>query len=202
MKSNRLIMMAALFLMTMQSFAQSPVDGLRQMFATGAVSVGVKYEMIVQDTPVSGTSSLLVQGGMYHVHGNGLDVYNNGKAVWTIDESIREVVIEPSSEVEEDYLSNPVLLLVRMDDFFKVQSQKAVNSGTEYHLLAKSDCGVSKADLVLASDGKLISAKFTLTDGNVLSVEVISMKKTEEIPSDSFSPKRKFGSDWIVTDLR
>lgn len=203
MKSNRLIMMTALFLMTMQSFAQSPVDGLRQMFSTaGSVSVELEYEMAVPNAVVTGKSELRVQGNMYHIHGNGLDVYNNGTSVWTIDESTREVVIEPSADVEEDYMSNPVLLLARMDDFFKIQSQKTMTSGTEYILVATSDCGVTKACLLLAADGRLISGEFSLNDGNVLSIDVASMKKTEEMPMDSFSPKRKFGSDWIVTDLR
>jgi hypothetical protein len=173
------------------------------MFSTaGAVSVELDYEMNVQNTMVAGKSQLLVQGNMYHLHGNGLDVHNDGRTVWTIDESTREVIIESSADVEEDYMSNPVLMLARMDEFFKIESQKMVNSGTEYVLAAISDCGVMQADLLLAPDGRLISGEFLLKDGNVLSINVISMKKTEEMPADSFSPKRKFGSDWIVTDLR
>jgi hypothetical protein len=54
----------------------------------------------------------------------------------------------------------------------------------------------------VASDGRIIEGVFTLDDGNTLDVDVLSMKKTEEKPASFFSPDRKFGSDWIVTDLR
>ena len=202
MKSIRLILLTALSFVTMQSFAQTPIDALRHTFEKGAVVIEAEFEMNVPEVAITGNTKLVVQGNMYYMQGSGLEIYNNGKALWTIDEAACEVVIESAADVNEDYLGNPVLLLVRMNDFFRVESQKTVNSGTEYILLAKSDCGVSKADLVLASDGKLKSARFTLDEGNVLSVKVASMKKTEEMPLDSFSPKRKFGSDWIVTDLR
>jgi hypothetical protein len=56
--------------------------------------------------------------------------------------------------------------------------------------------------VTLASDGRVISGNFQLEDGNVVSSKVISMKKTEERSSSFFSPSRKFGSDWVVTDLR
>ena len=62
--------------------------------------------------------------------------------------------------------------------------------------------GISQAQVTLASDGRVISGNFQLEDGNVVSAKVISMKKTEERSSSFFSPSRKFGSDWVVTDLR
>lgn len=202
MKSIRLVILTALSLVTMQSFAQTSMNSLRQMLSTGAVSVELEYDLTVPGALVTGKSTLLLQGQMYHVHGNGLDVYNNGKTIWTVDDSAREVIIESSADVSEDYRGNPVLLLSRMDDFFVVKSYKTIQSQTEYHLEAVSDCGISKADLLLASDGTLVRGVFSLDDGNVLTVNVISMKKTEESPVSSFSPQIKFGSDWIVTDLR
>lgn len=202
MKSIRLVILTALSFVTMQSFAQTPINSLRQMFSTGAVSVELEYDLNVPGTLVAGKSTVLLQGQMYHVHADGLDVYNDGKTMWTVDDSAREVIIESSVDVSEDYRGNPVLLLSRMDDFFVVKSCKTIKSQTEYHLEAVSDCGISKADLLLASDGTLVRGVFSLDDSNVLTVNVISMKKTEESPVSSFSPQIKFGSDWIVTDLR
>jgi hypothetical protein len=48
----------------------------------------------------------------------------------------------------------------------------------------------------------IVSGEFSLEDGSILDVDVLSMKKTEEKPASFFSPDRKFTSDWIVTDLR
>lgn len=202
MKSFRLMILTALSMVTMQSFAQTPISSLRNFFSSGSVSIEAEYEMTIPNTAISGETVLLVQGNMYHVRGNGLNVYNNGSTVWTVDELAREVIIERSSDVEQDYMSNPVLLLSKMDEYFKVQSQTTVNSKYVYVLESIASCGISKLTLTLLSDGKVVSGEFTLNDGNVLSVKVLSMKKAEEKPVSFFSPQTKFGSDWVVTDLR
>jgi len=202
MKSVRLFVSAALSVVTVQSFAQTPLDALRKMFSDGAVSIEAVYEVPVRQTVLSGNTQLLVQGDMYHMKGNGLEVYCNGKTVWTIDDSALEVVIEPSSDVEEEYVSSPVVLLSALDKYFNVHSQKSEDGYTKYQLEKIRDCGIESAVLVLDSAGKVVCGEFTLDDGSVMSLKVIEMKKAEEMPSTSFSPNKKFGSDWIVTDLR
>ena len=186
----------------MQSFAQTPLESLRSMFTSGAVSMSAEYEMIVRQMPVVGNSELLLQGKMYHLKGNGLELFCNGDALWTIDESSKEVVIEPCDALYDAYMANPLLLLAELDSYFQIKSQKQVGSNTEYVLHAIKDCGISQAQVTLASDGRVISGNFQLEDGSVVSAKVISMKKTEERSSSFFSPSRKFGSDWVVTDLR
>lgn len=202
MKSVKIIILTALSFLTMQSFAQTPLESLRSMFASGAVSMSAEYEMIVRQMPVVGNSELLLQGKMYHLKGNGLELFCNGDALWTIDESSKEVVIEPCDALYDAYMANPLLLLAELDSYFQIKSQKQVGSNTEYVLHAIKDCGISQAQVTLASDGRVISGNFQLEDGNVVSAKVISMKKTEERSLSFFSPSRKFGSDWVVTDLR
>lgn len=161
-----------------------------------------EYHMDVSNMPVTGRSQLLVQGNMYCMKGNGVEVFCNGDAVWTVDEVSREVVIEPCGSSYDSYMANPLLLLSDLEAFFKIQSQKNTGKHVEYVLSAVQDFGIEQAELVLNSDGSVATGKFTLEDGNVLSVKVLSMKKAEERPVSFFSPDRKFGSDWIVTDLR
>lgn len=202
MKSLRLLLTAALSLVAMQSFAQAPMDAFRAMFSESAVSIDALYGMDVRQTSLSGDMQISVQGNMYHMKGNGLELYCNGETVWTIDEQAREVVVESVSDLSELYMSNPVLVLADLDRYFKVMSHKSVKGLTEYELKSVADCGIVDAILVLSSDGMMVSGEFALEDGNVLSVKVRTMKKTEEMPLDSFSPKNKFSSDWVVTDLR
>lgn len=202
MRFFRLFIAAALSMVSMQSFAQTPMDALRGMLSDSAVSIDAVYEMPVSGTMLSGSTRLLVQGDMYHMKSNGLELYCNGKVVWTIDEAAREVVIEPSCDVAEEYVSSPVLILSQLDRYFEVLSQKSQNGQTRYQLSAIKECGIAAAVLVLSSDGMIVSGEFTLNDGNVMSLKVTSMKKTEEMPSASFSPQKKFSSDWVVTDLR
>lgn len=202
MKFLYTIILTALSSMTMQSFAQSPLQSLRQMFSSGAVAIEADYEMNLHEAPIVGASDVIVQGNMYYMKGNGLDVYCNGKSMWTIDDSAMEVVIESCDADDKDYLANPLLILVDLDSLFEIKSQKVVDDCTSYTLVAVADCGVTKATLLLTSKGTIRSAKFQLEDGSTLAVKVSSMKKTEEKPASFFSPQRKFGSDWIVTDLR
>lgn len=202
MKSVKLILLTALSFLTMQSFAQTPLESLRKMFSSGAVSISAEYEMIVQQMPVVGNSEILLQGKMYHLQGNGLEVFCNGDALWTVDESSMEVVIEPCDAITESYTTNPVLLLAELDDFFEIRSQKGIGDKTEYTMTAIKDCDISQAQLTLASDGRVMTGKFTLEDGNVVSVKVLSMKKTDPVSESVFTPSRTFSRDWVVTDLR
>lgn len=195
--------MTALSSLTMQSFAQTSLSAMRSLLASSAVIIECDYETKVQNVNVTGHSQLLVQGSMYTMSGNGLQIYCDGKTLWVIDEPAREVVIESCSSHEMDYLSNPLLLMAEFDKFFKVRSSKRLGAGKEEYILdAIGDCGIDQAVLVLASDGKVVSGKFQLEDGNTLSIKVVTMKKTEEKQKSFFSPNQKFGSDWIVTDLR
>ena len=187
----------------MQSFAQVPLESLREMFADSAVSIECDYSTQVQNTTVVGHSQLIVQADMYVMHGNGLEIYCDGKTTWTIDVSAKEVIIEPCDAAGREYAANPVLVLADMDKLFKVRSSSALEAGkVSYSLDAVIQCGVSEAEVVLSGNGAVTRADFILDDGSVLEVQVSSMKKTEEKQASFFSPDRRFGSDWIVTDLR
>lgn len=201
-RSSRSIFLTALSFLTVQSFAQTPLESLRRMFSSGAVSMVAEYEMQVQQLPVVGSSEILLQGDMYHLKGNGLELFCNGEALWTIDESSMEVVIEPCDALYDAYMSNPLLLLADLDKYFEIKSQKHTGDRTEYLLQAIRDCGISHAQVTLASDGRILNGKFFLDDGNVVFVNVTSMKKTVPVSESAFTPSRTFSRDWIVTDLR
>ena len=203
MKSIKIILTTALSFWMVQSFAQTPLESLRVMFATSPVSMECDYSTMIQNTKVAGHSEILVQGDMYTMRGNGLEIFCDGTDVWTVDESAQEVIIESCSLQDCDYMSNPALLLADLDSVFKVDGSRSVGSGNvEYTLAARTTCGVSKAVVVLAQDGKIVKADFIMDDGTALEVNVASMKKAEEKQMSFFSPGRKFGSDWIVTNLR
>ena len=203
MKLVKLIIMTALSSLTMQSFAQTPLESLRNIFASETVEMQCDYETTVSGALIVGHSDVVVQKNMYSMKGNGLEVYCNGKTMWTVDDSSHEVIIEPCEAQDRDYMANPVLMLVDVDKLFALSGRRPLGNGKEeFELDAVVRCGVTKAILVLKSDGTVIRGKFFLEDGNEFAVQVFSMKKTEEKPASFFSPQRKFGSDWIVTDLR
>lgn len=196
------MMLTALSLLTMQSFAQTPMDALRKMFSDDAVSIVAEYEMTVRQIPVAGTSELFIQGNRYHMKDNGLEVFCDGDAVWTIDESAMEVVIEPCDAMTEAYAANPVLLLAELDEVFAVTGQESTGGRTEYALTAIKDCGISQAQLSLSIDGRVLSGSFLLEDGTAVMIKVADMKKADPVSESAFTPSRTFSSDWIITDLR
>lgn len=203
MRFIQIIMMTALSALTVQSFAQTSLSALRNMFSTSSVVIECDYQTQVRNVNVTGNSQIFVQGEMYTMSGNGIRVYCDGTTLWTIDDASGEVVIESCALQGKDYVSSPVLLLAELDKFFKVKSTQSLGAGKDQIVLdAVADCGVKQVDLILTSDGKAVSGKFLLNDGNTLTVKVTSMKKTEEKQKSFFSPQQKFGSDWVVTDLR
>ena len=203
MRFIQIIMMTALSALTVQSFAQTSLSALRNMFSTSSVVIECDYQTQVRNVNVTGNSQIYVQGEMYTMSGNGIRVYCDGTTLWTIDDASGEVVIESCALQGKDYVSSPVLLLAELDKFFKVKSTQSLGAGKDQIVLdAVADCGVKQVDLILTSDGKAVSGKFLLNDGNTLTVKVTSMKRTEEKQKSFFSPQQKFGSDWVVTDLR
>lgn len=203
MRFIQIIMMTALSALTVQSFAQTSLSALRNMFSTSSVVIECDYQTQVRNVNVTGNSQIFVQGEMYTMSGNGIRVYCDGSTLWTIDDASGEVVIESCALQGKDYVSSPVLLLAELDKFFKVKSTQSLGAGKDQIVLdAVADCGVKQVDLILTSEGKAVSGKFLLNDGNTLTVKVTSMKKTEEKQKSFFSPQQKFGSDWVVTDLR
>ena len=203
MKFSKIFILTVLSFLTIQSFAQTPLESLRSAFSTSAVSLECDYETMLQNTKVTGHSELYVQGKMYIMRGYGLEVYCNGTSIWTIDESSHEMVIDSCSDDQIDYMANPALILADIDKLFEVKSHKSIASGkVQYIFDAIAECGVRQADIVLTSEGMITDAVFVLEDADNLTVKVTSMKKAEEKPASFFSPQQKFGSDWIVTDLR
>lgn len=60
--------------------------------------MGFTYSLDTESAKVVGNGDLQVQGTSYHMTGNGLEVFCDGKSSWIIDDSSMEVVIEPASD--------------------------------------------------------------------------------------------------------
>jgi hypothetical protein len=66
---------------------------------------------------------------------------------------------------------------------------------------AKKPCGISKAVLEIDRNSLLRIAEFTLDDGSVMKIKVLSMQVQPLKTKESFAPGN-LSSDWIITDLR
>jgi hypothetical protein len=135
------------------------------------------------------------------MQGFGLDVYCDGKTVWMLDPTAKEAIAEPVNDDSFSYMSNPALLFRDMDKVFTVASATASGSGMKYKLSASKSCGIDKALLEIDRNSQLKTAEFTLDDGSVMKINVLSMKVQPLKTKESFVPGN-LSSDWIITDLR
>lgn len=177
------------------------LDALYESFASHCISLDCEYSVVSQGVPSKGGCKVEVQGVSYRMQGFGLDVYCDGETVWLLDPMAKEAIAEPVNDDSFSYMSNPALLFRDMDKVFKVASATASGSGMKYNMSARKPCGISKAVLEIDRNSLLRIAEFTLDDGSVMKIKVLSMQVQPLKTQDSFAPGN-LSSDWIITDLR
>ena len=202
---KKIIMITAALLWVAAAAAQSAhctaLDKLYDALSSSCVTMKCSYLIHVSNTKMSGDAEVAVQGDSYTMVGNGLQVYCDGKKVWSVDSAAKEVYVESVDDLAANSLANPAALFMRLGTSFSVGSSSQSDGKFLYGLSPKVYCGVVAADLVLTPDGKPISAVFVLEDDIKVevTVESVAMEKTK--PEDVFRPQVSFGSDWIVTEL-
>ena len=160
-------------LMAVANMQQPSVfDTLRQKASEGCVSVDYEFSLTLSGVRTVGEGTVEIQGDAYHMNGNGVEIYCDGKSTWLIDEVAEEVVIESADSRDAGLLANPILLLMNLED-----------SGISYEVNGQ------KVTINLPDQTKL-DIVITRMDG-------IPTKKPE-----AFRPPTEFSKKWIVTDLR
>ena len=150
----------------------SLLDGLRQKSSDECVYVEYEFSTVISGIKTKGEGVIHIQGNSYHMSGNGVEIFCDGTSTWLIDEAAGEVMIESATSKDAGYLANPVMLL--MD--------------------------IEKNSLSYKAEGNKISLQ--LADGIQLEIVIVEMKAEDAKKTEDFRPPYKFGSEWIVTDLR
>lgn len=150
----------------------SVLDALRSTSDSASIQIDYEFTAVTSGIRSFGDGRIELQGNSYHMNGNGIEIFCDGKTTWMLDEQAKEVIIESAESNSAGYLANPVLLLMNLEE----------NS------------------VLYDVEGNLI--RISLPDGTRLDVTVKGMKPLETIKPEAFRPPVEFGSDWIVTDLR
>lgn len=161
-----------LMMSVLQAQQPSMLDTFRQKSAQECVVVDYQFTANVSGLTTCGYGSVEVQGDSYHMVGNGVEIYCDGKTTWMIDETTKEVFLESADAESAGYLANPILLLVNLEE--NVASYKV--------------------------DDNKISLK--LSEDLTLDIVIDSMKSMPNKKSEAFRPPTEFDSSWIITDLR
>ena len=187
----------------------------------GAVNSSVAvfgYEYVIDDgrTEITGGGSVRMQGESYFLEDNGLEVYCDGTARWTVDRTAREVIIEAYDPENTDYAANPALLLRHFGELFSVSSSDILPSG-DFHFTLKpaaasgagpsAPTGIVSLEITLSSDAEHLSAaSFKTKDGSTAAFMISSFSFypiSDPFSSFSFSfDTASLTPDYIVTDLR
>lgn len=190
-----------------RSYAQDEtlLNRLYEKFSDSCVELEYSYSSKISGVNIIGKGILQIQGSMWHNDGNGVEVWCDGKTLWTVDHAAEEVVIDSIYDASEEELTNPALMFVHMKDLFNLkQVVKSADGKADIFILEpKSDMDIDFFNVeIIKSDASIRSGSFALSDGNKFNIKVSSMKQIQKKPATSFKPSQTFDSSWIVTDLR
>lgn len=202
MKNYMLKYLAAVFLIfisgRLSAQDNDPLARLYETFSQKMVTLKVSYSVEKDGLKMTGNGDIRVQNDSYHMDASGYEIYCDGQSVWVVDEDTKEVVIEPVAEGVQGYMTNPALLLARLDDTFEVKSV----AGMTYTLSPKVSGVIKAAKVTLDQDGRISRGEFTVSDGSLLTVAVNEMSVSQPEGVEAFRPETAFDKSWIVTDLR
>ena len=189
------------------AFAQErgPLDDFAANLASGEVAFKYSFE-VKGDIPMKGNGTAALCGTAYHVFGNGMELWCDGKTRWTIDRNAKEAYIEEVDPESADYLSNPASLLVALDRAFELRSVSDVTlSGKKLQAVKMSpaveDTGLQTVTLYL--DGAVPARVSIVVEDGTETVFRISSFSVKEKSDAAFAfDIASLGSDYAVTDLR
>lgn len=184
--------------------------------AVSRVAFGYTYAMKSSNGKVQGAGSVVMQGNAFRMKGDGLEMWCDGKTLWTVDRASREVVISPVDDSGDGFAANPALLVVSVDKAFdEVDSAtgKFKDSPARVSVLkpkerldaVPAETEITQLKLYFAGSGlHLIGVEITVEDGSVTVFDIAGMKFDEKSESaDEFRfDERSLDSSYVVTDLR
>lgn len=182
------------------------LDRLYSDMSSSCVEMTYTYETEVSGVKAVGEGKLDVQGEMWTMAGNGIQMWCDGKSLWVADPSLKEVVIEPASgEDDGAILTNPASLFVRMQELFNLSRSIESSDGKSviFFLSPKTSGNMAFCNVELSkADASILSGVFAFNDGSDVHVKVSAMNLSPKRETDAFRPQIKFDSSWIVTDMR
>lgn len=181
------------------------LDRLCQDIGSSCVVMEYDYVARLSGLDNNGSGNLVAQGQMWKLSGNGIEMFCDGKAVWIIDPTLKEVVIEPVSDPQNSFMTNPAMVFLRLHEDFVLNVSNPSDDGksTVFYMKPKDEAWMEYMNVEIYKDsGAIRNMTFALTDGTLVKVEVNSMKLTPKVSDETFRPQTVFDSKWIVTDLR
>jgi len=180
-------------------------------FSSRLTTLDISYVLEMLPADMTGNAVVSFQDEAYRLSADGLEIYCDGKSVWTLDNISKEVIIEPVTDDGEDFIRNPASLFLGLKDNFKVTDISEGGHMREpdvkdvvYTLVPVVECGMDECQIQIKKNGDLYHGSFIMSAGQIDIVRILVNSITRSAKRDIgyFRPAQSFDSSWIVTDLR
>lgn len=180
-------------------------------FSSRLTTLDISYVLEMLPADMTGKAVVSFQDEAYRLSADGLEIYCDGKSVWTLDNISKEVIIEPVTDDGEDFIRNPASLFLGLKDNFKVTDISEGGHMREpdvkdvvYTLVPVVECGMDECQIQIKKNGDLYHGSFIMSAGQIDIVRILVNSITRSAKKDIgyFRPAQSFDSSWIVTDLR
>ena len=205
---KRLYLLTLSLLAACVSFAQEqqPLDALSRTLSSGEIRFKYSFE-VKGDIPLKGNGTAALCGEAYHIFGNEMEIWCDGKTRWTIDRNTREAYVETVDPDAVDYISNPATLLEALPYAFDTRSvANATLGGKTLKVIqltpSVGDTGLKSVALYLAGTVPE-RVSITVDDGTETLFRLSSFTVREKSDASAFAfDIASLSTDYVVTDLR
>lgn len=180
-------------------------------FSSRLTTLDISYVLEMLPADMTGNAVVSFQDEAYRLSADGLEIYCDGKSVWTLDNISKEVIIEPVTDDGEDFIRNPASLFLGLKDNFNVTDISEGGHMREpdvkdvvYTLVPVVECGMDECQIQIKKNGDLYHGSFIMSAGQIDIVRILVNSITRSAKRDIgyFRPAQSFDSSWIVADLR
>lgn len=215
MKLGKILIAFMALLLPASAFADDPLEALASKVKNNHVSFS--YSFNISSNSFTGSGHGQVEDGYYKIVSKGMSLYCDGKSRWTVDESAKEVVVEPVESNSSVFLTCPAALLADFDTYFSRVSNasgrfdgktvKIVTMTPKAHLLSKvpifgKTVTISKVQLYFHGND-LVGMLIRSGEGSEAAFKISGLTFSAKKGAAPFRfNTSSLPSGWVVTDLR
>lgn len=213
---TRIFIAAAVVFCAMRPAASADSRTLKEFVgkvSSSLVSFDYSFTMPTGKGKVTGNGNVKVQGTSFFVDGNGLELWCDGKILWTVDRISEEVLVEYVDDSYNGYATNPAMMVSSIGDAFREESfgaSKYAGKAVDASVLSPVQKGKSPYDIAglklyfKKGTSVLVGAEVTLNDGSVsdFNISGLEFEAAGESKESFRFDEKTLESSYVVTDLR
>ena len=206
MKRVVLLIVALLGAWTVLAQDQGVLDAFARTLSSGEVRFKYTFE-VKGDLPLKGSGAAALCDNAYHIIGNEMEIWCDGRTRWTVDRNTCEAYIETVEQESSDYLTNPVALLSALTRAFEIGSVSDVTLGGKKLQSIRMSPAIAETglrDVTLYLSGAVPErVVITVDDGTQTLFRISDYKTLEKSDASAFAfDIASLGREYVVTDLR